>query len=96
MIRHTHSHKRFATRTEIIISLLVFIALTFFFFFTFLNICFENIVTHPPIPLMVFAFAILVIDLLIDVRLNLTILSWDICKNSIIIVFLILSWLLTN
>ena len=40
MIYKVHEHSRFATAAELAFILLVFVTLTIFFFYTFLNICF--------------------------------------------------------
>ena len=96
MIARVHSHRRYATVPELVSVTCTFAALTFFFFFTFLNICFESIVSDPPFFLMIIMILLLGLDLGLDIYLTRGHISPLILMHLSIIVILTLSWVLEN
>ena len=96
MINQIYGHRRYITKFELICAVTMFLTLTFFFFYTFLNICFDTIVTDPPIALMVILFAVLLADLIGYAIVQGKVLSVRSGVNLCIIVFLFLSWILNN
>ena len=96
MIWKIHKHRRFVTKLELAFSFVMFLILTYLFFFVFLNICFESIVSNPSIPVLAIVFLIMVSDIVMDAYFSGTVLATTVLLNTAIMIFLIASLYVDN
>lgn len=80
-----------STPVRTILCGLVFADLTAFFFLSFMNICFDTIVSDPPVWLLFILFMVMALDLFAQLYLNRR-LTFNFCLHLLIMIFLILSW----
>lgn len=93
MIDYAYSqrNKYNSTITRLLLSGLIFTDLTAFFFLTFMNICFDEIVSHPPFWLLFILYFIMGLDLLAELYFKRRV-TISFVINTIIMIMLILSW----
>ena len=95
MIKRITRTKKDIAVWEFLSTLVLFIAITFFLFYSFANLCFDTLLADPSLPLMVVCITVLAVDetVLIYIEKKITIL---IILNIIIIVSIILAWTLNT
>lgn len=95
MINYAHGQRNQYNSTPLrtLACTVVFLDLSAFFFLSFMNICFDEIVSHPPVWLLFILFMIMALDLLAELyfKKRITIVF---CLNLVIIVLLSLSWVI--
>lgn len=84
-----------STTLRVLLCSIVFMDLTIFFFLAFMNICFDTIVSHPPLWLMAILFTIMALDLVAELYFKRR-PSLAFVMNLMIMVLLILSWTVEN
>lgn len=92
---HTHLNQYNSTPLRVILCSVVFLDLTVFFFIVFMNICFDTLVSDPPPWLLLLLFGVMGLDLFAELYWR----KWitvAFVGNTIIMVFLVLSWTLDN
>lgn len=97
MIIYAHGQRNQYDSTPIrtILCALVFADITTFFFLSFMNICFDTIVSHPPPVLLLVLFIIMGLDIFAGFYL-LQGQKFLLILNTVIMIFLILSWSIDN
>ena len=97
MITHAYSQRNQYNSTpfQTFLCGVVFTDLTIFFFLSFMNICFDTIVSQPPFALMFILFLIMFVDIIAHLYFTRKI-TIRFLLNTTIMVFLILSWTVEN
>lgn len=80
---------------ETLLCAVVFLDLTAFFFLSFMNICFDTLVSNPPVWLMILLFLIMGADIGAELYLNRK-LTWRFIFYTAVMVLLMLSWAIDN
>lgn len=72
MINYVYAQRGTYTESifQTILCFVVFCDLTAFFFLSFMNICFDTLVSNPPLWLLVLLFAIMTLDLFTELFLR--------------------------
>ena len=95
MIKRITRSKRDIAVWEFFSTLVLFLAITFFLFYSFANLCFDTLLADPSLPLMIICLLILGVDEGVLIYMDRTITPL-IILNLIIIVSIVLAWTLNT
>lgn len=92
MIRVIYNQPELYTVWRVSWTSLLFLAINYIVFISFMNVCFENLAINQPVPLLVIAFCLMAIDLLIQVFMTRKPLTIGNVIDVVVIFCLVLSF----
>ena len=92
MIRVVYNRPELYTVWRVVWASLLFLAINYIVFISFMNVCFENLAISQPVPLLVIAFSLMAVDLLIQVFMTRKPLTIGNVIDVVVIFCLVLSF----